>query len=125
MSGTRTEETERVAKRYFEAWTSRDSGTTASLIAEDFSFRAGEMAVQGRDAFLAAGQFPADATTTLLDEAYQGETGFQLYESTSGDRRVVIAERLRVRDGKLVESMFVTDMAAFMAFMGGAAPTGG
>jgi hypothetical protein len=121
VAGSSTEETERVARRYFEAWTSRDSETTASLIAEDFSFRAGEMAVQGRDAFLAAGQFPADATTTLLDEAYQGETGFQLYESTSGDRAVVIAERMRVRDGMLVESLFVTDMAAFMAFMGGPA----
>jgi ketosteroid isomerase-like protein len=125
MAAASTEETERIAKRYFEAWTSRDSEATASLIAEDFSFRAGEMAVQGRDAFLAAGQFPADATTTLLDEAYQGETGFQLYESTSGDRKVVIAERLRVRDGMIAESMFVTDMSAFMAFMGGAAPSGG
>jgi ketosteroid isomerase-like protein len=115
---TGSEDTERIARRYFEAWTSRDSETTASLLAPDFSFRAGEMAVEGREAFLAAGAFPADATTTLLDEAYQGETGFQLYESTSGDRTVVIAERLRVRDGAIVESMFVTDMASFGAFMG-------
>jgi hypothetical protein len=124
MNGSSTEETQRIAKRYFEAWTSRDSETVASLLAEDFSFRAGEMAVQGRDAFLAAGQFPADATTTMLDEAYQDETGFQLYESTAGDRKVLIAERLRVRDGMIVESMFVTDMASFGAFMGGGAPPG-
>jgi hypothetical protein len=120
MAGA-TEDTQRIAKGYFEAWTSRDSQTTASLLHPDFMFRAGEMAVEGRDAFLAAGAFPADATTTMLDEAYQGETGFQLYESKSGDRSVLIAERLRVRDGMIVESMFVTDMAAFGAFMGGPA----
>lgn len=121
MTGSSTQDTERIARTYFEAWTSRNGETTASLLAEDFSFRAGEMAVEGRDAFLTAGAFPADATTTLLDEAYQGEVGFQLYESTSADRKVLIAERLRVRDGRIVESMFVTDMAAFMAFMGGPA----
>jgi SnoaL-like domain len=114
-----TGDTQRIAKKYFEAWTSRDSETTASLLDPAFTFRAGEMAVEGRDAFLAAGAFPADATTTMLDEAYQDETGFQLYESKSGDRSVLIAERLRVRDGKIVESLFVTDMAAFGALMGG------
>ena len=125
MTGSSTEDAERICRRYFEAWTSRDTETTASLLAAGFSFRAGEMAVEGRDAFLAAGAFPADATTTLLDEAYQGETGFQLYESTNGDRKVLIAERLRVRDREIVESLFVTDMAAFMAFMGSQAGAGG
>ena len=118
MNGSTTEDTERIGRRYFEAWTTRDGESTASLLAPDFRFSAGDMVVEGRDAFLAAGAFPTDAKTTMLDEAYQGDTGFQLYESTSGERKVVIAERLRVADGKLVESMFVTDMAAFGAFMG-------
>ena len=124
MAASSTEDTERVARAYFEAWTARDSATTASLLDEDFRFTGGGMVVEGRDAFLAAGAFPADAKMALLDEAYQGETGFQLYESTSGDRKVLIAERLRVRDGKLVESTFVTDMGAFGAFIGGGASSG-
>src|SRR5919201_7132302 len=113
MTASSTEETERVARAYFEAWTTRDSATTASLLDENFQFNGGGMVVEGRDAFLSAGAFPADAKTELLDQAYQGETGFQMYESTSGDRKVLIAERLRLRDGKLIESMFVTDMGAF------------
>jgi hypothetical protein len=123
MTASRTEDTERIARRYFEAWTSRDAETTTSLLDPDFRFAAGNMQVEGREAFLSAGAFPADATTRMLDEAYQGETGFQLYESRSGDRSVLIAERLRVRSEWIVESLFVTDMAAFMAFMGGAAPS--
>lgn len=122
---TGTEETERIARRYFQAWTSRDTETTASLLHPDFRFSAGDMKIEGREAFLSAGAFPSDATTKLLDEAYQGELGFQLYESTSRDRSVLIAERLRVRDAMIVESMFVTDMAAFMAFMGRSAGSGG
>jgi hypothetical protein len=61
----------------------------------------------------------------LLDEAYQGEVGFQLYASTRGDRSVLIAERLRIRDGRIVDSTFVTDMASFAAFMGRSAASGG
>jgi hypothetical protein len=122
MAEMQTEETERVARRYFEAWTMRDAETTASLLDPGFRFRAGDMAIEGRDAFLDAGAFPADATTTLLDQAYQGDVGFQLYESRSGDRSVLIAERLRVRHGRIVESMFVTDMGPFVAFMGGGGP---
>jgi hypothetical protein len=76
------------------------------------------MTIEGRDAFLEAARFPEDATTTLLDEAYQGEVGFQLYESRRGDRSVVIADRLMVRDGRIVEAISVTDMATFGAFMG-------
>jgi hypothetical protein len=55
----------------------------------------------------------------MVAEAYQGEVGFQLYDSTRGDRSVRIVEQLTVRDGKIASSTFVTDMAAFMAFVGG------
>jgi hypothetical protein len=57
----------------------------------------------------------------MLDQAYQGDVGFQLYESRRGDHRVVIAERLRIQDGRIVESLSVTDMGSFAAFMGGPA----
>jgi hypothetical protein len=117
-----TQETERVARSYFEAWTSRDRETTASLLDPGFRFTAGETLIEGRDAFLQAAAFPEDATTTMLDEAYEGEIGFQLYESRRGDRAVLIAERLRVRDGRIADAVSVTDMASFAAFLG---PTGG
>jgi hypothetical protein len=74
------------------------------------------MTIEGRDAFLDAGAFPADATTTMVAEAYQGEIGFQMYDAERGGRRVRIVEQLTVRDGKLARSVFVADMAAFAAF---------
>jgi hypothetical protein len=114
-----TQETQLVARRYFEAWTSGDTETAASVLAEDFRFEAGDMSIAGRDAFLDAGAFPKDAVTSMVAEAYQGETGFQLYDATRGERSVRIVEQLTVRDGLIVSSAFVTDMAAFMAFVGG------
>ena len=118
MAEAQTQDTERIARRYFEAWTSRDADTVASVLDPAFRFTGGGMVVEGREAFLEASAFPSDATTILLAEAYQGATGFQLYESTRGDRSVLIAEKLTIRDGRIVDSMFVTDMAAFGAFMG-------
>jgi hypothetical protein len=117
-----TDETESTARRYFEAWTSRNTEVTASLLDPNFRFTAGDLTIEGRDAFLDAATFPADATTTMLDQAYQGEVGFQLYESRRGDHRVLIVERLRIRGGRIVESLSVTDMGSFAAFLGG--PTG-
>ena len=111
-----------VARRYFEAWTNRDAETAAALLADDFRFSAGDMVVEGKEAFLDAGQWPADARTVLVAEAYQGETAFQLYDATrAGDegapgRTVRIVEQLTVRGGKIVGSTFVADMASFIAF---------
>jgi ketosteroid isomerase-like protein len=114
-------ETRQVARRYFDAWTSGDGETVAGLLAPDFSFAAGDLRIEGREAFLAAGAFPRDATTSMVAEAYEGEVAFQLYDATRGDRAVRVVEQLTVRDGQIVSSVFVTDMAAFMAF---AAPAG-
>jgi ketosteroid isomerase-like protein len=108
--------TESVARRYFDAWTSRDSEAVAALLSPDFRFTAGDMTVEGRDAFLASGAFPADATTTMVAEAYQGDVGFQMYDATRRDATVRIVEQLTVRDGRLISSTFVADMAAFAAF---------
>ena len=109
-------ETEDVARRYFAAWTARDRETVAALLAPDFRFTGAGMTIEGRDAFLDAGAFPADATTTMVAEAYQGEIGFQMYDAARADRTVRIVEQLTVRDGKVASSVFVADMAAFGAF---------
>lgn len=111
-------ETEAVARRYFDAWTTRDTATAGSVLADDFRFTAGDMTIEGRDAFLDAGAFPHDARTEMVAEAYQGEVAFQMYDSTRANHTVRIVEQLSIRDGSIRSSTFVTDMAAFMALMG-------
>ncbi len=113
------EQTARVARSYFEAWTT-NKGVEAirALMDERFVFEAGPHRIEGRDAFLAAGGWPAGAKTTMLADAYDGEHAFQLYEAVNGDHRVRMAEHLTVRDGKLVASEVVVDGAAFAAFRG-------
>jgi ketosteroid isomerase-like protein len=116
--------TEQLARRYFDAWTSGDRATVTALLAPDFRFAAGDLTVDGREAFLASGAFPRDATVTMVAEAYQGEVGFQLYDASRGDRTIRVAEQLTVRDGRITSSNFVTDMAAFAAFAGLPGPDG-
>lgn len=112
-----TTTTQQVARAYFEAWTTQDSDAVRSMLADDFRFQAGDMMIEGRDAFLDAGAFPDDAMTALVTEAYQGDVGFQLYDATRGDLTVRIVEILTVRDGRLASSQFVTDMGAFMGLI--------
>ena len=107
-----------IARRYFDAWTSGDTDTVAALLAPDFSFAAGDLRIDGREAFLAAGAFPRDATTSMVAEAYEDDVAFQLYDATRGARTIRVVEQLTVRDGRIASSVFVTDMAAFMAFAG-------
>jgi ketosteroid isomerase-like protein len=109
--------TEQIARRYHDAWTARDSDTVAQLLAPDFHFVAGDLRIDGRDAFLDSGAFPANATTTMVSEAYQDDVAFQMYDSTRGDRTVRVVEQLTVRDGRIASSVLVTDMAAFMRFV--------
>jgi ketosteroid isomerase-like protein len=109
--------TERIARRYHDAWTSKDAETVKALLAPDFHFTAGDMRIAGRDAFLDSSAFPADATTTMVAEAYQGAVAFQMYDASRGDRTVRIVEQLTVRDEAIASSVLVTDMAAFGAFM--------
>jgi ketosteroid isomerase-like protein len=106
-----------IARRYFDAWTGGDSVTVATLLSPDFRFAAGDMTIDGRDAFLDSGAFPADATTTMVAEAYRDEVAFQMYDATRRDRTVRIVEQLTLRDGKIASSVFVTDPAAFGAFV--------
>jgi hypothetical protein len=61
--------------------------------------------------------FPKNATVKMVAEAYQDDTGFQMYDASVGDRAVRIVEQLTIRDGKIAESNFVADMAAFTALM--------
>jgi ketosteroid isomerase-like protein len=110
--------TQQVARRYFDAWTSGDGDTVAALLSPTFSFAAGDMRIEGRDAFLDSGAFPRDATTTMVAEAYQGDVAFQMYDATRGARTIRVVEQLTVRDGRIASSVFVTDMAALASFAG-------
>ena len=79
-----TDETRRTAQAYFAAWTSRQGPEALrEVMAEDFTFRAGDMVVEGREAFFEGAGWPEHAVTTLLAEAYDGSTAFQLYEATN------------------------------------------
>jgi ketosteroid isomerase-like protein len=109
-------DTRQVARRYFDAWTSGEGDTVAALLAPDFSFVAGDLRIDGREAFLAGGAFPRDATVTMVAEASEGDIAFQLYDASRGARTIRVVEQLTVRDGQIASSVFVTDMAAFMAF---------
>lgn len=115
-----TSDSARIARAYFDAWSSK-KGTEVlrPLMAEGFSFSAGEMHVEGRDNFLAGGNWPDGAVTTLIAEAYDGEHGFQLYSAVNGNKVVRIVEYLTVRDGVVVASEIITDQNQFMAFMTG------
>lgn len=117
MAKNDTSETERIAREYFDAWTSRNTAAAAAVLAEGFTFIAGDMSVEGRHSFLDAGAYPDNATTEMVAEAYQGEDGFQMYVARSGDRSAHIVEHLVVRNGAIQSSTFVTDMTAFMSLM--------
>jgi hypothetical protein len=112
-----TEETQRVWRRYFDALTSLDRETAAATLDPGLHPPAGEMQIRGRGAFLAAAALPTDAETAMVAEAYQGEVGFQIYDSSRGNRTVRIVDRLTVGDGAIVSSTTVSYGAAFMAFM--------
>lgn len=118
-----TNDTARVARAYFDAWTNRKGPEALRvLMAEAFVFDSAMMHIEGREQFLAgAGSsgWPEQAVTTMLADAYDGEHAFQLYTGTSGSKNVKIAEHLIIRDGKLLSSEVVVDGAAFMAFMEG------
>lgn len=114
-----TVESKEILKRYFGAWTTRNTKVTRELLADDFQFYFGEAPMGGRTEFLAASAYPSAARTDLLAEAYDGDTGFQMYASSNGDARVVVVEKLTVLKGKVAASSIVTDMAAFQAFMAG------
>ena len=114
-----SEKTQRLARRYFAAWTSRDSETVETLLDEKmrFSFTAGAtIEIQGRDAFLSGDAWPEGVDVDLLDEVYQGDTGFQMYDARNGDATLRVVERLVVRDDRIVAIDFVTDQGAYDRF---------
>jgi hypothetical protein len=113
-----TEATARIARAYFETWSSRRGpDALRPLLAEDFVFDAGPVHIEGREAFLGASEWPARATTTLEAEAYDGEHAFQLYQAVNGTARIRSVEHLVVRDDTVAASEIVGDLAAFQAFM--------
>jgi hypothetical protein len=110
--------TQQIARRYYDAWTSGDTTTMAALLSPTFQFAAGDMRIDGREAFLDSGAFPRDATTTMVAEAYQDDVAFQMYDASRGDQTIRVVEQLTVRDGTIASSVFVTDMTAFASFVG-------
>ena len=109
--------TQKIARRYYDAWTSGDTTTVQTLLSPDFRFTAGDMTIDGREAFLDVGAFPRDATTTMVAEAYQDDVAFQMYDATRSDRTVRIVEQLTVRGDAITSSVFVTDPAAFASLV--------
>jgi ketosteroid isomerase-like protein len=112
-------ETRRIARGYFDAWTSKNRAGVRSALAPDYEFTAGQLQIKGRDAFLAGASFPPNATVKMVAEAYDGETAFQMYDATNGSKTARIVEQLTVRNGAIVASTIITDQAAFGAFMQG------
>jgi len=113
-----TDDTARVARAYYETWTERrGADALRPLLAERFVFDAGPIHIEGREAFLGAAEWPARARTTLVAEAYDGEHGFQLYEAVNGTARIRSAEHIVVRDGVIVATEILGNLAAFQVFM--------
>jgi hypothetical protein len=113
-----TDDTARIARAYFDAWSNRRGpDALRPLLAEDLVFDAGPVHIEGREAFLGAAEWPARARTTLEAEAYDGEHGFQLYSAVNGTARIRSAEHLVVRGGVIVATEIVGDLAAFQVFM--------
>ena len=100
-------------------WTTRQGpDALRPLMAEDFTFSAGEMVVSGREAFLASGAWPDDAVTTMVAEAYGDATAIQIYDATNHGVTVRIADHLTVTDGHIASADVLCDGTAFEAFMG-------
>jgi hypothetical protein len=119
-----TDDTTQVARAYFDAWSNRrGADALRPLLAEGFVFDAGPVHIEGREAFLGASEWPARARTTLEAEAYDGEHAFHLYEAVNGLARIRSAEHLVVRDGVIVSSEILGDLAAFQAFMAASGPS--
>lgn len=115
-----TDETRTIARRYFEAWTTRDTDTTRSLLDEQLHFTLGTgITVDGREAFLEGERWPEGVAVDLVSEAYDGEVAMQLYDARNGDVTLRVAERFEVCNGVIADIAFVTDMASYPAFMAG------
>jgi hypothetical protein len=70
----------------------------------------------GREPFLTGETWPKGVGVTLVDEAYQGETAFQMYDARNGEATLRVVERLVIRDGLIVAIDFMTDQAAYDRF---------
>ena len=113
-----TTETDRIARTYFDTWsTRRGPDALRELMAEDFTFRAGELVVEGREQFLSFGGWPDHAVTELVAQASDGSTAIQVYEATNAGVSVRIADHLTIEHGRVVSSDTICDGASFEAFM--------
>lgn len=110
--------THQIARAYFDAWSTRQGpDALKEYMAEDFTFRAGDLTIEGRDQFLSFGGWPEHAETNIVAEAYSDDTAIQIYEATNGNTSVRIADHLTIRDGRIVSSDTICDASSFEAFM--------
>ena len=110
----------RVARAYFDTWSTRQGpDALRELMAEDFVFRAGDLVVEGRDAFLSAGAWPPDAVTELVVQACEGPSVIQIYDAHNGEASVRIADHLVIDQGRVTSSDTICDGPTFQAFMAG------
>ena len=108
-----------LAQKYFAAWTSRNREDVAALLDEDLRFTLTTgftVEVNGREAFLSGEAWPEGVDVALIDEAYQGESGFQMYDARHKDATLRVIERLVVRDDKIVAIDLLTDQGAYDRF---------
>ena len=72
--------TQKIARRYYDAWTSGDTTTVQTLLSPDFRLTAGDMTIDGREAFLDVGAFQMYDTTPAT--APSGSSSSSPYEVT-------------------------------------------
>lgn len=96
-----------VARASYRAYVDKDRDAIEALIAPDFHFTSPLDNRLDRDAYLAR-CWPNSAMLAgfeFVDVAVHGEYVFVVYEAdTTAGRRFRNAERLRVRDGRIVEA---------------------
>lgn len=113
-----TANTATIARKYFDTWSTRGGpDALRELMAEDFTFRAGDLVVEGREEFLAFGGWPEHAATELVAQACDGPTAIQVYEASNGGVSIKIAEHLTIENDRVVSSDTICDGATFQAFM--------
>ncbi|KVD37244.1 ketosteroid isomerase [Burkholderia sp. MSMB1072] len=96
-----------VARASYRAYVDKDRGAIEALIAPDFHFTSPLDNRLDRDAYLAR-CWPNSAMLAgfeFVDVAVHGEYVFVVYEAvTTAGRRFRNAERLRMRDGRIIEA---------------------
>jgi len=113
-----TTDTAAIARTYFDTWSTRSGpDELRELMAEGFTFRAGDLVIEGREQFLAIGEWPEHAVTELVTQACDGPSAIQIYEATNAGVSVKVVDHLTIEDGRVLSSDTICDGESFQAFM--------